>query len=177
LPADIQARFLRIAERVVLAGLETLREPHVKHLEGKLWEMRLTGRDGIARSLRDGYRQAGRRGASVREKDPKNAAGRDRDRVAARQGNRMSIRFEEFKARLLANPEVKAEYEALAPEFEISAELIKARLRAGLSQANWRPAWGLANQQSPGWKADTACPAPRRCCALPRRPAAKCRCG
>lgn len=32
-------------------GLETLREPHVKHLEGKLWEMRLIGKDGIARAL------------------------------------------------------------------------------------------------------------------------------
>jgi phage-related protein len=51
LPADIQARFLRIAERIAFAGLEALREPHVKHLEGKLWEMRLTGRDGIARAL------------------------------------------------------------------------------------------------------------------------------
>jgi phage-related protein len=28
-----------------------LGEPHVKHLEGKLWELRLTGRDGIARAL------------------------------------------------------------------------------------------------------------------------------
>jgi phage-related protein len=28
-----------------------MREPHVKHLEGKLWELRLTGRDGIARAL------------------------------------------------------------------------------------------------------------------------------
>lgn len=26
-------------------------EPHIKHLEGKLWELRLTGRDGIARAL------------------------------------------------------------------------------------------------------------------------------
>jgi ribosome-binding protein aMBF1 (putative translation factor) len=43
--------------------------------------------------------------------------------------------FEKLKARLLDNPKVKAEYEALAPEFEISAELIRARLRAGLSQA------------------------------------------
>ncbi len=51
LPADIQARFLRLAERIRLAGLERLGEPHVKHLEGKLWEMRLTGRDGIARAL------------------------------------------------------------------------------------------------------------------------------
>jgi hypothetical protein len=46
----------------------------------------------------------------------------------------MTISFEELKARLLANPKVKAEYDALAPEFEISAELLKARLRAGLSQ-------------------------------------------
>lgn len=34
-----------------------------------------------------------------------------------------------------ANPKVKAEYDALAPEFEISAELIRARRRARLSQA------------------------------------------
>ncbi len=47
----------------------------------------------------------------------------------------MTIPYEEFKARLLANPEVKREYDALAPEFEISAELLRARLRAGLSQA------------------------------------------
>lgn len=51
LPADMQARFLRLAERICQVGLETLGEPHVKHLEGKLWEMRLKGRDGIARAL------------------------------------------------------------------------------------------------------------------------------
>lgn len=47
----------------------------------------------------------------------------------------MTIPYEEFKARALANPEVRAEYEALAPEFEIAIELIQARMRAGLSQA------------------------------------------
>ena len=45
----------------------------------------------------------------------------------------MTIAFEKVKARLLANPKVKAEYDALAPEF--AAELLRARLRAGLSQA------------------------------------------
>jgi phage-related protein len=50
-PADMQARFLRLAERIGQAGLESLSEPHVKHLEEKLWELRLTGRDGIARAL------------------------------------------------------------------------------------------------------------------------------
>jgi ribosome-binding protein aMBF1 (putative translation factor) len=47
----------------------------------------------------------------------------------------VTIQFDDFRARLLANPAVKAEYDALAPEFEVSAELIRARLRAGLSQA------------------------------------------
>ena len=51
LAPDIQARFLRLAERIAVAGLDSLQAPHIKHLEGKLWEMRLTGRDGIARAL------------------------------------------------------------------------------------------------------------------------------
>ena len=40
----MQERFLRLAERIAAAGLQSLAEPHVKHLEGKLWELRLTGR-------------------------------------------------------------------------------------------------------------------------------------
>jgi phage-related protein len=51
LPADMHARFLRISLLIEQAGLETMREPQVKHLEGKIWEMRMTGRDGIARAL------------------------------------------------------------------------------------------------------------------------------
>jgi predicted transcriptional regulator len=47
----------------------------------------------------------------------------------------MTIPFEQIKAELLADPEVKAQYDALAPEFEIATELIRARIRAGLSQA------------------------------------------
>ncbi len=51
LPEDIQAAFLRLAERIQAAGLERIREPHVRHLRGKIWEMRLTGRDGIGRAI------------------------------------------------------------------------------------------------------------------------------
>ncbi len=32
-------------------GLERMREPHVKHLRGPLWEMRMRSKDGIARAL------------------------------------------------------------------------------------------------------------------------------
>lgn len=51
LPGDLHARFLRISLLIEQAGLETMREPQVKHLEGKIWEMRMMGRDGIARAL------------------------------------------------------------------------------------------------------------------------------
>ena len=51
LPADLQAAFVRLAERIMAVGLERIREPHLKHLEGKLWEMRMSGRDGIARAI------------------------------------------------------------------------------------------------------------------------------
>ncbi len=51
LPKDARANFQRISELMRSNGLERMREPYVKHLEGKLWEMRLSGRDGIARSL------------------------------------------------------------------------------------------------------------------------------
>jgi phage-related protein len=28
-----------------------MREPHVKHLEGPLWEMRMRGKDGVSRAI------------------------------------------------------------------------------------------------------------------------------
>lgn len=51
LPADMRARLSRIAELISAVGLENVHEPHIKHIEGQLWEIRLKGRDGIARAL------------------------------------------------------------------------------------------------------------------------------
>jgi phage-related protein len=51
LPADMRARLARIADLIEGMGLEHVGEPHVKHVEGRLWEMRLKGRSGIARVL------------------------------------------------------------------------------------------------------------------------------
>jgi phage-related protein len=50
LPVDMRARFLRITWLIEAEGLHKLREPYVKHLEGAVWEMRMKGRDGIARA-------------------------------------------------------------------------------------------------------------------------------
>jgi phage-related protein len=50
-PNDIRARFERIVQFIRTVGLERVREPYVRHLEGRLWEMRMKGRDGIARAI------------------------------------------------------------------------------------------------------------------------------
>ena len=51
LPRDLRAKLERIARMIESNGLAAMREPHVKHLQDKLWEIRLSGRSGIARSL------------------------------------------------------------------------------------------------------------------------------
>jgi phage-related protein len=51
LPADMQAKFLRITELLITLGANNIGMPHVKHLDDKLWEIRLTGKENIARSI------------------------------------------------------------------------------------------------------------------------------
>ncbi len=51
LPADMRARFVRIAGMIEALGLEKVGNPHVDHIEGALWEIRMKGADGIARAL------------------------------------------------------------------------------------------------------------------------------
>jgi phage-related protein len=51
LPADMRARLAHIARLIEEMGLERVGKPHLKHLDGRLWEMRLKGRSGISRAL------------------------------------------------------------------------------------------------------------------------------
>ena len=50
LPKDIRVSFERIVHLIDEHGLTRLREPSVKHQEGPVWEMRMKGKDGIARA-------------------------------------------------------------------------------------------------------------------------------
>jgi len=43
--------------------------------------------------------------------------------------------FKDLKAELLQNPEFRAEYERLRPEFELAKTIIAARAAQGLTQA------------------------------------------
>lgn len=47
----MRAQLTRILAMIEEFGLDRIREPHVKHLQGALWEMRLKGRDGVSRAL------------------------------------------------------------------------------------------------------------------------------
>jgi len=51
LPADMRARLRRFAEVIEQVGFGGLPRDAVKHLEDKLWELRITGRDGISRAI------------------------------------------------------------------------------------------------------------------------------
>jgi len=44
LPADMRARLVRISELIESVGLPNVKEPHVRHVRGQLWEIRLKGK-------------------------------------------------------------------------------------------------------------------------------------
>ncbi|KAF0113062.1 MAG: hypothetical protein FD163_17 [Hyphomonadaceae bacterium] len=51
LPRDMSARLGRFVKVIEDFGLQKLPHDAVKHLEGKLWELRIKGRDGISRAV------------------------------------------------------------------------------------------------------------------------------
>lgn len=64
LPADMRARFVRFSELIEQLGFDALPRDSVKHLEDRLWELRLMGRDGISRAIY--VKASGRRVVVVR---------------------------------------------------------------------------------------------------------------
>jgi phage-related protein len=51
LAPDLRARLVRVAELIEEHGLDAVPPKLTKYLGDRLWEIRLTGRDGIARVL------------------------------------------------------------------------------------------------------------------------------
>jgi phage-related protein/DNA-binding XRE family transcriptional regulator len=138
LAPDLRSKFQRIVELIKAKGLDQVREPYVKHLDGKLWEMRMIGRDGIARAIY--IAASGQRVVVLHafvkktEKTPRRRVGH---RTRARQGDLMSRKFipvEESFRKWSKVPQFKRAYDALEEEFALAAALIDARGQAGLSQ-------------------------------------------
>ena len=51
LPADIRARVVHIIELIESHGLPNVRQPYVKHVRRRVWEIRAKGKNVIARAL------------------------------------------------------------------------------------------------------------------------------
>ena len=51
LPLDMRARLSRLSSIIEQVGFSGLPRDSVKHLENKLWELRIKGRDGISRAI------------------------------------------------------------------------------------------------------------------------------
>ena len=51
LPGDMRSRLARLSSIIEEVGFQGLPRNAVKHLEGRLWELRITGRDGISRVI------------------------------------------------------------------------------------------------------------------------------
>ena len=58
LPVGLRARLLGLMEMIENVGLDRMREPHVDHVKGKIWELRAKAKEGIARGLH--FSHAGR---------------------------------------------------------------------------------------------------------------------
>lgn len=51
LPADIRSRFVRVAGLLKQFDPRNVGMPHIKSLGAKFWEIRASGKDGIARGI------------------------------------------------------------------------------------------------------------------------------
>jgi phage-related protein/DNA-binding XRE family transcriptional regulator len=131
-----QAHFLRVSELLETFGPPRVGMPHVRSLGKGLWEMRLRDATGIARAI---YAIVPVRRLVVAHLftkiESKDATPGIEPGAGAGQGDRIVTKsLKQLKAEMLDDEQVKAAYEALAPEYELAAEMIGARQRAGLTQ-------------------------------------------
>ena len=135
LPVKLRARLVRLMETVENVGLEALREPHVKHLEGKLWELRVRAEGGDReRNLHDGGETEGGGPACLREEVAQGPAPRVRDRPGTDEAGDAMTNLNDLKNRLMKDPEFREEYARADDEFKLIEALVRARTAAKLTQ-------------------------------------------
>jgi len=69
--------------------------------------------------------------------------------------------FEEFKKKALADPEVRKEYEALIPIYELKKKLIAIRMAAGLTQEKMAERMGTKKSNISRLESPTATGSPK----------------
>ncbi|AFQ49448.1 XRE family transcriptional regulator [Burkholderia cepacia GG4] len=100
-----------------------------------LWEIRMTGRDGIARARYVARTRQRLIVLHVFVKKTQRTPRRAIEMACARMNEDCAMTsLATLKKRLLADPATQAEYDAQAPEFAVARKPVAARVRAGLTQ-------------------------------------------
>jgi ribosome-binding protein aMBF1 (putative translation factor) len=129
LPADMKARFRRIVELIQDHGLERVREPPVKHLEGAFMG---NAHERQGRNFPD-YLRHRERPVKKTQKTPRHEFDLAWERVK-REKPMSRIRVDDLHKRWMKDSKYRREYKALEKEFSLVSALIEARTRAGLTQ-------------------------------------------
>src|SRR5712692_12072315 len=154
LPDDMRARFVRVAELIEAVGLPNVREPHVKHIRGPIWEIRLKGRAGIARAL---YVTAGGRRVVVVRVFVKKTQKTPRAEIelALRRAKEITCQSRSRGSRLVCWP-TRRSRPSMTRSLR-SSRFPPSCCGLGCAPAyprlNWLPGWALANPPSHAWRA------------------------
>ena len=131
LPMALRARLIRLLEVVENVGLEALRAPHVRHLDGKLWELRVRAERGIARGIH--VTVAGRRVVVLHRVREEVAPGA-RDRPGTDEAGDAMTKLKDVKARFMEDSAFREEYARIDEEYALIEALVRARTAAKLTQ-------------------------------------------
>ncbi len=135
LPTALRARLVRLLELIESVGLEELRPPHVRRLDGKLWELRVRAAGGARGIYVHGKWETGGGRARLREEDSEDTAPSARNCEGENEtGDRMT-KLKDLKHRFMEDPEFREEYARADAEYALVEELVRARSAAKLTQA------------------------------------------
>ena len=135
LPVALRARLVRLLETVENVGLDALRAPHVRHLDGKLWELRVRAEEGIARGI---YVTAtGRRVVvlHVFVKKSRRTPPERSDCTGTDEAGDAMTKLKDLKKRFMEDTEFRNEYRRWTRSTRWSEALVRARTAAKLTQA------------------------------------------
>jgi transcriptional regulator with XRE-family HTH domain len=136
LPAGLQARYLHLTQRQLAFGPD-LGLPHTRAMGEGPVRVATQGEGGDRQSLfLHPARPADHDAPRLRQEIGQDAGeGAEDHPQPAERGTSTMMTHKELTEKMLAQPAVRAEYEAQAEEYALLDELLTARHRAGLTQA------------------------------------------
>ena len=146
LEPKLLAKTLRTIDLLEMNG-PLLREPYSKPLENGIFELRTKQGSDITRVLY--FFIVGKKAVLTNgfikksQKTPKAEKNWQRSIKQIMNGGMAMSSYKDYKKRALQNPEVKAEYDALQPEYDIIQAMIDARVQQNMTQKDLSTKTGI----------------------------------